>query len=213
MFVKEEEDNQVHGLFPTPVLRTNIKRDFTDEEIKYFRSGANQVVHNIGNHFTKNTTVLKDKLLLDVHKFCLKKLGDYMRIVHKPIGNLQIYITQSWINYTSLNEFHHQHAHPNSFLSGVLYLHSESERDEITFHRDKHRYLRVNTESNDELNADSWYFKVNTGDLFIFPSDLQHSVTQIKDDNEKNKTRISLAFNTFLSGELGEIDGLTKLTI
>ena len=32
---------------------------------------------------------------------------------------VQPYITQSWLNTTNQNEAHHQHEHPNSFLSGV----------------------------------------------------------------------------------------------
>jgi len=210
---EKEENNQIHGLFPTPVLKTSIRRAFTEDEEKFFRDGANKVYHNTGNHFTKNTNVLNDPTFLEIHKFILRKLGDFAYLTYKPKDKINIYVTQSWINYTNVNEFHHQHSHPNSFLSGVLYLQTESERDQILFHREGYRTFRINEKNNDDLNADSWFFKVETGDLVIFPSYLEHSVKHIKDESEKDKTRISLAFNTFIKGDLGTEEGLTKLKI
>jgi len=210
---EKEENNQIHGLFPTPVLKTSLKRDFTEDEKKFFRDGANQVIHNTGNHFTQNTDVLNESIFYDIHRIILRKLGDYVYNVYKPKNKIKVQVTQSWINYTNVNEFHHQHSHPNSFLSGVLYLQTESERDQIIFHRDGYRLIRINETNNDDLNAESWFFKVETGDLVIFPSHLQHNVNQIKDEEEKGKTRISLAFNTFIKGDLGSKEGLTKLII
>jgi hypothetical protein len=32
------------------------------------------------------------------------------------------YITQSWLNYTETNQYHHKHEHPNSLVSGVFYV-------------------------------------------------------------------------------------------
>ena len=48
-------------------------------------------------------------------------------------------------------------------------------------------------------NSSSWHLPVNTLDIVIFPSYLQHGINT-KEDNNK---RISLAFNVFVEGDLG----------
>ena len=50
------------------------------------------------------------------------------------------------------------------------------------------------------------YFPVGKGDIVLFPSTLEHSVPTTSDD----KTRISLAFNSFIKGTLGDNKSLTE---
>ena len=45
--------------------------------------------------------------------------------------------------------------------------------------------------------------------LVIFPSSLMHSVPPVK----KDQVRVSLAFNTFIKGELGKDEQLAKVII
>ena len=47
------------------------------------------------------------------------------------------------------------------------------------------------------------------GELILFPSNLTHSVPT----NESDEERISLSFNTWSAGSLGDIDNLTYLPI
>ena len=64
----------------------------------------------------------------------------------------------------------------------------------------------------DQLNAYNTPVKcynVGSGDLVLFPSNLVHSVEQATGDH----TRISLAFNVFVKGELGSPDRLNSLTL
>ena len=58
-------------------------------------------------------------------------------------------------------------------------------------------------------NSGSWFFPVETGDLFMFPSSTTHQVETKKGNN----TRISLAFNTFYKGSVGSNDALTELIL
>jgi ectoine hydroxylase-related dioxygenase (phytanoyl-CoA dioxygenase family) len=51
---------------------------------------------------------------------------------------------------------------------------------------------------------------VEDGDLIIFPSWVPHSVNR---NETKNKERISLSFNTFPVGELGDYYRLTRLNL
>ena len=58
-------------------------------------------------------------------------------------------------------------------------------------------------------NSESWWIPVKTGDLVVFPSNFAHSVA----NTESKNTRISLSFNTFLKGIIGDPDTLTELVI
>ena len=57
-------------------------------------------------------------------------------------------------------------------------------------------------------NSESWWFEVNEGDVIMFPSSLTHMVQTV--DGEE---RISIAFNTFLKGTVGDTNDLTELML
>jgi predicted 2-oxoglutarate/Fe(II)-dependent dioxygenase YbiX len=58
-------------------------------------------------------------------------------------------------------------------------------------------------------NSDSWWVPVETGNLVLFPSSTSHMVEDVVAD----KTRISIAFNTFVRGDLGDGVELTSLSL
>ena len=58
-------------------------------------------------------------------------------------------------------------------------------------------------------NSATWFFPVETGYLFMFPSSTTHQVETKKGNN----TRISLAFNTFYKGSVGSNAKLTELIL
>jgi hypothetical protein len=59
------------------------------------------------------------------------------------------------------------------------------------------------------FNSENWRYKIKTGMLILFPSTVPHSV-RTKRDNEE---RISLAFNTYIKGTLGDTKSLTELKL
>ena len=59
------------------------------------------------------------------------------------------------------------------------------------------------------FNSGSWFFPVESRDVIMFPSSLSHLVTKKKGYN----TRISLSFNVFVKGFLGEKENATELKI
>jgi predicted 2-oxoglutarate/Fe(II)-dependent dioxygenase YbiX len=56
-------------------------------------------------------------------------------------------------------------------------------------------------------NSDTWWLGVKTYDIVLFPSNLTHSVDSVTSD----ETRISLAFNSFIKGVLGDKAELSEL--
>jgi hypothetical protein len=58
-------------------------------------------------------------------------------------------------------------------------------------------------------NSESWWFEATAGKLILFPSSLTHMVPEVKGDD----VRISLSFNTFPVGVVGEEMDLTGLKL
>lgn len=201
------EEPKIKELFPTPVMWANLNRAFTEAEWQLVEESQQELTENIGNTTSTNRYVLNDPRMVDIKKAINHYLNKFMQEIMVPKHNTRPYITQSWINYTEPGQFHHKHAHPSSYLSGVLYLQADAKRDKISFYKDGFEGLKVPTDNYNSFNSRSWWFKTPTGSLAIFPSSLTHMV----DKTTSKKTRISLSFNTYLEGAIGDEVGLTAL--
>ncbi len=202
----------IENLFPIPVYITSMERGFTKQELQFVNEQKKHCFKNQGNINTKDTYILNRKEFKNLKKFLEKHCKDYLNKVICPKNKIELYITQSWLNYTEANEYHHKHEHPNSVVSGVLYLDADEVNDKILFTSSRAYQLTAPVVSKKEFNpwnSETWWFPVKTGDLFMFPSSTTHQVETKKGNN----TRISLAFNTFYKGILGEKERLTELIL
>ena len=134
---------------------------------------------------------------------------EYFKTVHEPKDDVSLYITQSWANYTDPGQYHHKHAHPNSFISGVFYPQADRSVDKIYFYKSGYERIKVAPQNWNHWNSESWWFEVGAGDLILFPSNLEHMV----ETKVGNETRVSIAFNTFLKGHIGVDESLTGLQL
>ena len=187
---------QIHSLFPTPIYQSSLSFKF---EEKHFRQVDKlKRIKNNHNSFSENTHVLNLPIFSKLKKDIQKHLDNYLEAVHSPRDNIKLQITQSWLNWTEDSESHHAHAHQNSFVSGVFYIQSEQE-DKIFFSKDKYTALKIDPKEYNIFNAESWWFPAQENSLVLFPSSTVHDVKTRKG----KQTRISLAFNTFIKGNLG----------
>ena len=90
-----------------------------------------------------------------------------------------------------------------------MYVQAEEEKDKIFFYHPKvYHQLRITPPRDWNCwNSESWWYSVKTNYMVLFPSDLEHMVAPV----ETETTRISLSFNTFLKGYIGDDDSLTGL--
>jgi len=200
---------RIYPIFPEPVFFSRLKRVLTKEELRTIHKFKKKKTSNEGNTVSYEKYVLKNKALKNLKKDLHKIIIDYFDKIVCTDDSTIPYITQSWINCTTVNQFHHRHAHSNSYISGVFYIDAKKEVDKITFYKSGHKELllyiaRVNT-----FNAVSWWFPVETGDVVLFPSTLIHGVDKKKGTN----TRVSLSFNVFLKGHMGNINESTELVL
>ena len=199
-----EEKYESIDLFPTLVLRTNLGRNFSVKEkdafnkclIKCEKKSPWQVAIT-AEHF-----VLNQKGLNKLKGEILEHVKNYIQHVYhtRRSSDIKPYITQSWMNVCQQGDIHQEHHHPNSFISGVLYINT-CDQDYIKFHslRGKIDQIRIDSVKWEKYNAATWNVMVNNMDLLLFPSMLNHEVPYKKHEGQ----RISLSFNTFLSGKLG----------
>lgn len=197
------------AIFPTPVLRTNIGREFTEREFDYFRRVRQQTCPNVDNARSIDTHVLDSVELRPLRSIIEPHVQDFCRKTITTSGKVKFFITQSWINYTLKGQSHHRHCHTNSLVSGVLYISAVKEVDRICFYRPPVTGIAVDNDNRNWYNADSWAFNVGVGDMLLFPSSLSHGVERTVGEH----TRISLSFNVFLKGQLGSDDRLNGLAL
>jgi len=200
----------INNLFPTPIYMTNMDRPFTKQELKFVNEQKNYCVVNLGNIHTKDNYILNRKEFKNIKKFLDQCCKDYLKRIICPKNNIELCITQSWLNYTEENQHHHKHEHPNSIISGVLYFDCDKELDRIKFTNAKeYKQIKIEVDEFNIWNSDTWWFPLETGQLIMFPSSTTHQV----DTKKGNNTRVSLAFNTFYKGTLGSNGGLTELIL
>ena len=198
----------IHKLFPTVVTEYNFGREFTQKEKDTFYS-SNRMMKNIGNLVSEDKNILDKKQFSDIKNKLLFFANDYIENIIKPKTKVVPYITQSWINYTNTGEWHHKHNHQNSFLSGVFYISCNEGLDDITFYDNQYNQISLTPKKFDRLNSKSWTIKVKNKNTFIFPSSLIHDVKEVKG----KEPRISLSFNVFLKGTLGNFHDSTELKL
>jgi len=194
-------------IFPTTILNGPINRQFTEDELNIVDINKDKIYRNTGNATSINKYILEEPGMNNLKDICLKHLDFYLKDVYKN-NEIEIYITQSWLNYSNKDEFHHKHYHANSFLSGVLYI-DTNENDCISFTNPVKEIIQINPTAYDFKNARGWDVNVKNGDIVIFPSHLDHEAPNVKGD----KTRISLGFNSFVKGNLGTLHNINELKL
>ena len=167
-------------LFPTPLVITEFDRQISQEEFEFSKNI--ELRPNVQNRTSIDANVLDHAILSDIKSFITISVEKYFDEFWKP-DELEIYLTQSWINHSEVGEEHH----------------ADKSVDKITFIRQHHKELSILPREYTPFTSASWFYPVNKGTLLLFPSTLHHNVGKVEPSPIRN-TRISLAFNTFIKG-------------
>jgi uncharacterized protein (TIGR02466 family) len=199
----------INGIFPTPIYISNLNRELANKELSFIAKTKLDIYKNEGNTTSNDNYILNHKVFKELKTDLDLRVQDYFQKVISPTDAITPYITQSWLNYTETNQYHHKHAHPNSLVSGVFYINCHKEHDKIKFFNDRYQTIKPEVKDWNIWNSETWWFSVKTGDVILFPSSLTHMVETKQGDN----TRISLAFNVFIKGTVGNNKNLTELIL
>lgn len=126
----------------------------------------------------------------------------------------KVRVVQSWANKAENGQWHFPHIHPNSYMSGILYL---NDSDANTWFSVKNMWSYFNGDYYENLKIIYDQDKMRvihkqksvSGDLIIFPSNICHSV----DEHKSEEPRYSISFNAFPCGKIGEFGYLSGLEI
>ena len=203
-------ESTINGIFPTPIYISSIDRELNQKELSFINKTKLDVFKNEGNTSSNDNYILNNKAFKNLKELLDLKVEDYFNKVIAPSNTITPYITQSWLNYTETNQYHHKHQHPNSLVSGVFYINCNEQFDKIIFYKkDIYQTIKPEIKEWNLWNSESWWFSVKTRDLIMFPSSLTHMVETKKGTN----TRISLDFNVFIKGKFGNNKELTELIL
>jgi len=208
----------IQPIFPINIWVENYKDKVTKDIIDFIKNQSWTKNHadseieelkKIRNSRSNDTYILENAIMSNIKQIIELNVNEYAKGV-LGYKDVDFYITQSWCNKNELNERHHKHNHPNSIISGVFYIRCDSDSPSIRFFKyfDLNRTIDINknvTEYNQEIIP----FYPEVGDLLIFPSSLSHDVVA----NTSSTPRISISFNTFIHGTLGNGISLTELEL
>ena len=202
--------NSVFPLFSFPVMVCSDIYKFTSAEEKAISELA--MVTNVGNRMSENDRILDGVEFDNLRRFIDSQLDVYKKKILQLKNQNEIYITQSWANTAGTNQFHPMHKHPNSIISGVIFV-TGKEGDglpPLRFHRTHDLVpLAFHYEEINDLNSDCKWFEPIQGKLILFPSLVEHDVEQ----NTSDKERTTISFTTFVRGDIGNSPQLTKIKI
>jgi len=192
-------------IFPYPLIITNYDEPLTDE-INYLNTIIYEINGDNNSYKSSDTYILKNKSLDKINSFILNSIVNYKNLLKIE---QEICITQSWVNKNPINSKHHEHIHPNSFVSGVFYFNLNKGHPPIQFSKTQFDMLKLSYTEWNKYNCETYFPDISTGSLILFPSNLRHSVSL----NKVDETRISLSFNTFTKNNLGSKKDLTEVIL
>ena len=206
------QNNELIPLFPAPLMVFPYLRDYS-KELEWIKDCKCRSVketkgrRNRGslNRQSEDTFILDNPELKKIRTFIETKLNQFVSQIYGSDDRLVI--TQSWLNRNGKGESHHEHTHPNSMISGVWYPQIHEQLPPIEFRNRSQRDVVLSIQRYNTFNSQTFLLPIKRGELILFPSNLTHGVPP----NQSDEERISLSFNTWPKGSLGDISSLTFL--
>jgi len=190
---------KIKQIFGVPFSQENIS-DVSDllnlvKQEEFFET------QNKDGFVTKNKNLLHKKEYKKYLNLIEKKLYEYLSTLGLDTETFKFYITGSWGTRHQKGHYSPQHNHPNSLISGCLYLHADKDSGNFNLHNKQNNFLS-NTflfkyKNINLINTQYMTFTPTTGDLYFFPSQLEHFVNNSSSSND----RYMIAFNSFVHGD------------
>jgi uncharacterized protein (TIGR02466 family) len=199
-------NQEVHNTFPIPIFVGKVERRINKKTLDFV--GDLKKIKQDGS-----TLRSEDSFILDTPEMFpwKEEIEHYVNQsfyeLMSPLSPLKLKITQSWTSYQESNEGLSVHRHTNSILSGVFYLQVNPSEDVICFVKERELFgnIEIPCKKFNQFNNNLLTFNVTDGMIILFPSTLHHFVPP---NLGAKGTRISLAFNTFFEGQIGDKENL-----
>jgi uncharacterized protein (TIGR02466 family) len=201
------------SLFPTPLIVGEVEDDSLCQDLQeqilklrdnkegYFEAGnfvTDDQLHVPGRGFE----VFSELVLNETKNFL-----DFLKVKRD-----NHYISGMWANVTNPNHRHPVHIHPNSLVSGILYIKTPENCGKTAFTdpRPAARVLEPSYEEMFEFNSGLMRYPPKRGTMLMWPSWLTHGVDRgfCVDENDE---RITIAFNVMMLGKIDTMTGKLEL--
>ena len=193
-------------LFPTPLLIVPYEESI-DEELAYLKTISYRELQQNGNYRSDDSYLLRNEELKNIKNFLGEAVDKFTKNVLQ--SKQRLVITQCWANRNPKGSKHHEHVHPNSIISGVMYFQINEKLPPIQFSKANQDGMKLDPIKYNHVNSESFMLPCTPGELIIFPSSVKHSVPI----NQGDEDRISMSFNTFSIDAIGSEQALTHLDI
>lgn len=187
---------QLEKWFPTPIWYEFLEQDWASIKARCLLLEAedtqNLQLSNIGGWHSTDLEIHTDSVLKPLFSAIQQHLNDISKDIDP---RFHVEITSAWIIINRGQAHNAKHYHPESALSGVIYIHADDNSGRIAFIRgDLKQHYPINTFDSDLFNEEVT-FKPEVGKLLVFPSWVYHYVNS-NTNEESSEPRISIAFNT-----------------
>ena len=193
-------------LFPTPLLIVQYEQPI-DKELAYLKTISYREQQQNGNYRSDDSYLLRNEEFKNIKNFLKEAVDKFTTNVLNT--KQRLVITQCWANRNPKGSKHHEHVHPNSIVSGVMYFQINEKLPPIKFAKTNQDGMKLDPEKYNNVNSESFMLSCKPGELILFPSSLKHSVPI----NMSEEDRISVSFNTFCIDAIGSEQSLTHLDI
>lgn len=195
----------IHDVEVFPVLIRKYDKFITESESNNIVSAINKEHFKnhlgtlIGDATSSHNVTIDGKNILDCfHELKTKiflEVQNYSELI--GIDSNKLVFDNSWCNIQKKNSRLIFHIHPNSIISGALYIKMDENSSHIAFKNPNPfsvyaKYFNINDKIS-KYNIQYCHVKPNTGDLILFPSWLEHGSYY---DN-LSEERIVLSFNVY----------------
>ena len=193
-------------LFPTPLLIVPYEQSI-DKELAYLKTISYREQQQNGNYRSDDSYLLRNEELKNIKNFLGEAVDKFTKNVLQ--SKQRLVITQCWANRNPKGSKHHEHVHPNSIISGVMYFQINEKLPPIQFSKANQDGMKLDPIKYNHVNSESFMLPCKPCELILFPSSLKHSVPI----NQGDEDRISISFNTFSIDAIGSEQALTHLDI
>ena len=145
--------------------------------------------HNIMDEISKCVTLSEE-----LDKKVLFIINEYAKNV---LGLPAVQISNSWAHVQHKGSYIVEHTHPNSKVSGVLYLKADENSNNLVF-MNPNPYNKIEAPiATTDFNYGNSTFPAKTGRLLLFPSWLEHGSNHLLNESDE---RIVISLNSKFNG-------------
>lgn len=199
----QEKTYETVNMFPVLLMR--FPKFLTEEQCEDI------IIHHANNpdlrqhgYFTNDAlcshggnNILNQIIEIDTCRDILNDINSALELYSEISGFRKTTVTNSWLNIQNKGSALYDHMHPNSNVTGAIFVKVNNGSNNLTFANNNMFTWFVEQTYNTAYTARYHDVKPETGDMFLFPSWLKHG-----SNGQENLTdnRISIAFNSLMPG-------------